>query len=66
MFRAIAPIIINAGDAEIYGGELELTALPLPQLRISAGVGYLDAEYTAVDPDADEVAIDNLLPFRRQ
>jgi len=36
----------NGGDAEIMGFELEITALPLPELRLSAGVGTLDFEYT--------------------
>lgn len=41
-----APITDNAGKAEIRGGELELTAIPAANLQISAGLGYLDAEYT--------------------
>lgn len=41
-----APITDNAGKAEIRGFELELAVLPVPNLQVSAGVGYLDAKYT--------------------
>jgi iron complex outermembrane receptor protein len=43
-----APILQNAGEAEINGFELEFLARPIPALRIEAGVGYLDAKYTQV------------------
>lgn len=47
IFEALgAPITTNAGDAEIWGAELELTALPTPNLQISAGLGWTNAEYT--------------------
>jgi iron complex outermembrane receptor protein len=35
----------NAAEADIKGFETELTALPTDSLRVSLGVGYLDAEY---------------------
>ncbi len=37
---------INAGDAEIEGIELELTAVPVQGLELNAAVGLLDGEYT--------------------
>jgi iron complex outermembrane receptor protein len=42
----VAPVTRNAGDAEIDGFELELTAAPTPAWLIQGGVGYLDARYT--------------------
>ena len=46
----IAPVTRNAAEAEITGFELELTAVPGTNWLIQAGVGYLDAEYTQLDP----------------
>jgi len=37
---------INAGDAEIEGIEVELTAVPVQGLELNAAVGLLDGEYT--------------------
>ena len=59
--RGIAPSKENGGDAEIYGFELEATIVPAPSLQVTAGVGYLDAEYTKLDPQAT-IPITNLLP----
>ena len=41
---------VNAGAARSRGGEIELTALPLEHLQISAGLGYEDAVITASSP----------------
>lgn len=51
------PIITNAGKAVFTGGEIELTALPLPNLQIRANLGYVDPEYKKylyVDPVTGE------------
>ncbi|TAK54498.1 MAG: TonB-dependent receptor [Gammaproteobacteria bacterium] len=42
----------NAGDAEIKGFELELDARPVPQLRLNAALGYVDAKYTRISAAA--------------
>ena len=47
----IAPVTRNAAEAEISGFELELTAVPGTNWLIQAGIGYLDAEYTRLDPN---------------
>jgi iron complex outermembrane recepter protein len=36
----------NAGAAHSKGGELELNARPIPQLQVSAGLGYQNAKIT--------------------
>ena len=43
-----APVTLNAGDAEIWGFEVELAALPLPNLQLQLSLGYTDAEYTEI------------------
>ncbi len=35
----------NAGDAEVYGGELELVATPTEGLYLSLGMGYVHSEF---------------------
>ncbi|MCW5573959.1 MAG: TonB-dependent receptor [Steroidobacteraceae bacterium] len=37
---------INAGNAEIKGLELEVTAVPVEGLELNAGLGLLDSKYT--------------------
>jgi iron complex outermembrane receptor protein len=63
----IAPVTRNAAEAEITGFELELVAIPGANWLIQAGVGYLDAEYTELDPsqnfttDIREITLDSKL-----
>lgn len=42
----------NAGDAKIKGFEAELEAAAGEHLRLDASVGYLDAKYTKISPEA--------------
>jgi iron complex outermembrane receptor protein len=44
-----APVTLNAGDARIAGGELELVAAPLAGLELSYNLGYLDAKYRRIN-----------------
>ena len=53
-------IVGNAAAAEMLGFELEFLAVPTERLTLTASIGYLDSEYTEVDPDAD-ITIDNKL-----
>lgn len=48
----ISPTIQNAGDARIKGFELEAVAAPLDGLTITGSLGYVDAKYTSVLPQA--------------
>lgn len=43
-----ATIIENAGKSEYIGGELELTAMPLNGLLVTAGFGYVDIKIKEV------------------
>jgi len=38
-------LLQNAADAEVYGGELEVTALPFEGLSLSGSITYLHARY---------------------
>lgn len=55
---SVAPIILNAASADIWGGELELTAAPAPGLLFEAAVGYINAEYQETAPGA-QVTVNN-------
>ncbi len=49
VLNGLEPQTLNAAEAEIKGVELELVAALTADLRLQAGVGYLDAEYTRLD-----------------
>lgn len=42
---------LNAAEAQVYGGELELSASPdfMPQLKVQASLSILDAEYESFE-----------------
>lgn len=44
------PITFNGGQADIDGGELEVTFVPTDRWYLTAAVGYLDAGYDELDP----------------
>ncbi len=50
LFQNGAPLTVNAASADIFGLELEATALPIDSLEIGLGLGYTDAEYSSVAP----------------
>jgi iron complex outermembrane receptor protein len=61
--------VANAGQAELYGFEAELTALPVEGLLINAAIGYTHSEFVRgngqsgpVDP-ATGIVFGNRLPF---
>ncbi len=63
-----APLVQNAGEAEITGFEIETNALPVDDLELSLAVGYLSAEYKSINnptttvPDIQLVTADKELP----
>jgi iron complex outermembrane receptor protein len=63
--NVIANVIHNAGQATLYGGELEVTAAPTEHLIISAGTAYLHPKYNqflTVDAAGNRVDMSGL-PF---
>jgi iron complex outermembrane receptor protein len=57
----VGTVILNAGDAEMYGVEMEFTALITSGLTAFANLGYLHSEYTDFDADVngDGMVTDN-------
>lgn len=43
-------VLVNAGDANAKGFELDLTAAPIEGLTLGLDLGYLDFKYTKLDP----------------
>ena len=60
--RGVTPANENAGEAEIKGVEFELEALASDNVSIIATLGFIDAEYTDVDPLAAPITTDFELP----
>jgi len=60
--EGLAPKVRNAGTARIKGFELEGDAALTDWLRLSGGVGYLDAYYRSVSPTATPVTVDSRFP----
>lgn len=48
MSSGLAQSVYNTADARIRGGELEAEFLPIPALRLTANLGYIDADYRRV------------------
>jgi iron complex outermembrane recepter protein len=55
--KGISPLTTNAGESEITGVELEMQWLPIDDLLLSASYGWIDAEYTKLDPAANASGI---------
>jgi iron complex outermembrane receptor protein len=55
-------LILNVGQADIKGGELELVALPLPGLQLTSSIGILKSGYVKFDDPADPQARNRDLP----
>lgn len=51
-------VVENLGNADNAGFELELTVLPIPDFRLSAGLAYLDSEYRSVAANRPGNALD--------
>ncbi|MGE8134932.1 TonB-dependent receptor [Novosphingobium subterraneum] len=61
--EGIAPKVRNAGAGRIKGFEVEGEAAPIDQVRLTFGVGYLDAYYTDIDLSAAPVTKDSKFAF---
>jgi len=57
-------IPINAGEAEVRGAEIEVTAYPVEGLAIDASYSYLDFEYTRFSEAALESNMDYWMVMR--
>jgi iron complex outermembrane receptor protein len=54
-------LVLNAGEAEIKGGELEIQAVPIPALELGASLGVVNARYTEFDDPSNAFAEDRRL-----
>jgi len=61
--RNVTSLLLNAGEAVITGGELELIALPLPNLQLRSAIGVLHDRFTDFDDPSDPRADDRHLAF---
>ena len=48
-FDGLSFIVLNAGELRQQGVELDVNWAPIEQLRVAAGLGYLDSEYLDFD-----------------
>ena len=46
----VVPLLFNAGEASIDGGEIELQFVPNDDFMLDASVGYLDAGFDSITP----------------
>jgi iron complex outermembrane receptor protein len=61
--EGIAPKVRNAGAGRIKGFEIEGEAAPIDPVRVTFGVGYLDAYYTQIDLSAAPVTKNSKFAF---
>lgn len=59
VFTGIAPVTKNAAAAEIKGAELEARLSPGGGWFVEGSLGYLDPEFTSIDPAATEITLDS-------
>lgn len=59
VFTGIAPVTKNAAAAEIKGAELEARLSPGGGWFLEGSLGYLDPEFTKIDPAATEIGLDS-------
>ncbi|MEM8983950.1 MAG: TonB-dependent receptor [Pseudomonadota bacterium] len=57
---SVAPLVQNAGTAEISGFELDFQAVPGDGWLVQGGIGFIDGEYTEIDPGTG-LTLDNEL-----
>ncbi|MBL4612643.1 MAG: TonB-dependent receptor [Emcibacter sp.] len=58
----VAPTTQNAAEAEIKGFELEMQFIPIDRMQVELGMGFIDADYTALDSQVAGITLDSKLP----
>lgn len=61
--EGFAPQTANAAEATINGFEIEITALPMEDLEISIGLGYLENEYKTLGDTVIGLTKDSVFPY---
>jgi len=62
--QGISPTFLNAGDARIWGFEVETQTVLSTMLSINASVGYLDAKYTRIAPGVGDNGVNITTAFK--
>ena len=57
-FQSGSTVVTNAGEADLTGFELEITALPMAGLTVDLTYGYLDYDYKEYRTTVEGVAVD--------
>ncbi len=55
--QGISPTLVNAGDARMYGAEIEAEALLGHGFSLTSAIGYIDAKYTSLNNVTDNGAL---------
>jgi iron complex outermembrane receptor protein len=55
--QGISPTLVNAGDARMYGAEVEAEALLGGGFSLTSAVGFIDAKYTSLNNVTDNGAL---------
>jgi iron complex outermembrane receptor protein len=58
-----SPVFANAGDGEILGFEAEALWLATDNLSFEASLGWMDAEYTSIDPGVNVTLLEDISPL---
>jgi iron complex outermembrane receptor protein len=62
--QGISPTFLNAGDARIWGFEVEAQAVVNSMLSVNSSLGYLDAKYTRVAPGVGDNGVNITTAFK--
>jgi iron complex outermembrane receptor protein len=62
--QGISPTFLNAGDARIWGFEVEAQAVINSNLSVNSSLGYLDAKYTRVAPGVGDNGVNITTAFK--
>ena len=55
--EVVGTVVVNAGEAEMWGGEIELLARPIANLDLTFNYSYLDTEYVDFkDGDGNDIS----------
>jgi iron complex outermembrane receptor protein len=59
---SVAAVVQNAGRARIDGFELQSTVIPVDNLQLDLGLGYLDSAYTELASGVSGITLQSKLP----
>jgi iron complex outermembrane recepter protein len=57
----ILQILVNADEAQVFGAEVEISAIVTSNLELNMGLGYLDTEYTELNLRGQDLSGNELI-----